>query len=69
MIKQFSGAGDVVAWLKKDEQLAKLQNVPDFAAAIPVFWGSLGQCQLWALKFTHLDCQDSDWTKAFKKCL
>ena len=46
MIKQFSGAGDVVAWLKKDEQLAKFQNVPDFASAILVFSGRLGQCQL-----------------------
>lgn len=37
IVKPFSGDGDIVAWLKKVELVAKLQKVDDLALFIPLF--------------------------------
>ena len=37
MIKPFTGDGDVVAWIKKVELVAKLQKVTDLASFLPLF--------------------------------
>ena len=37
MIKPFCGEGDMVAWLKKVELVAKLQKIEDVATVIPLF--------------------------------
>lgn len=37
MIKPFAGAGDVVAWIKKVELVARLQKVSDVASFLPLF--------------------------------
>ena len=37
MIKPFCGEGDVVAWLRKVDLVAKLQNVDSVTAVIPLF--------------------------------
>lgn len=37
MIKSFSGEGDVIAWIKKVELVAKLSKIKDLAAFIPLY--------------------------------
>ena len=37
MIRPFSGEGDVVAWLKKIQLVAKLQKITDLASFLPLY--------------------------------
>ena len=37
MVKPFKGEGDVIAWIKKIQLVAKLQKVSDLASFIPLF--------------------------------
>ena len=37
MMKSFDGKGDIVAWLKKAELVAKLTEIKDLASFIPLF--------------------------------
>ena len=37
MIRPFSGEGDAVAWLKKIQLVAKLQNITDLASFLPLY--------------------------------
>ena len=37
MIKPFNGEGDLVAWLSKVKLVAKLQEVKDLSAFVPLF--------------------------------
>ena len=37
MIRSFSGEGDVVAWFKKIQLVARLQKITDLASFLPLY--------------------------------
>ena len=68
MIKPFSGEGDVVAWIKKVELVAKLQKIEDVATVIPLFLE--GDALAMYLEMSDRDQEDAErirlkLTKAF----
>ena len=58
MIKPFCGEGDVVAWIKKVELVAKLQKIEDVATVIPLFLE--GDALALYLEMNERDQEDAD---------